>query len=117
MKVFSSEDTCNDPSDNHISVQGRLSPLGNSSHHYDSLGCTSDIPTLQSGEWIRVNIRLLPDTIEIGLGEDDYISVLKIDHIPVLNYLGKERAWIGFTASTGGLSQNHDIQWIHLINL
>lgn len=27
----------------------------------------------------------------------------------------KEKAWIGFTASTGGLAENHDVQFISLI--
>lgn len=57
-------------------------------------------------------------TIEIGLGEVDdkrYIQVLKVANQNFLDYTSRDRsAWVGFTASTGGLAQNHDVQWLSI---
>lgn len=73
---------------------------------------------------MKSKIRLLTNgTIEIGLGEmsdKEYIQVLKIEDHNFKNYLGtsnhqQHTAWFGFTASTGGLSQNHDVQLISMI--
>ncbi|KAI8640049.1 hypothetical protein BD408DRAFT_420387 [Parasitella parasitica] len=115
--TYKSSDRCEDPSDNHISVHGRLPPLGNSSHQNFSLGHTVRIPRLNCGQWIKSKIRLLRSgTIEVGLAEAadrDYIQVLKISNQNFMDYLmPKEKAWVGFTASTGGLSENHDVQLI-----
>lgn len=118
-----SSDRCADPSGNHISVHARRPPFKNSAHHDFSLGHTSRIPPLQCGKWLKAKIRLLTKgTIEVGLGEIDdneYISVLKVENQPFKTYMGSNVtnpvAWIGFTASTGGLSQSHDIQLISLV--
>jgi hypothetical protein len=57
-------------------------------------------------------------TIEIGLGEVNdkrYIQVLKVANQNFLDYTSRDkRAWIGFTASTGGFAQNHDVQWLSI---
>ncbi|CEP07579.1 hypothetical protein [Parasitella parasitica] len=117
--TYKSSDRCEDPSDNHISVHGRLPPFSNSSHQNFSLGHTSRIPRLNCGQWLRSKIRLLSNgTIQVGLAEAadrDYIQVLRITNQNFMDYLiPKEKAWIGFTASTGGLSENHDVQLISL---
>lgn len=113
-------DRCADPSSNHISVHARLPPLGNSAHHNFSLGHTSRIPLLANGKWMKSKIRLWSSgNIEIGLGESkdqNYIQVLKIQNQNFKKYLNdSKRAWIGFTASTGGISENHDVQLISII--
>lgn len=115
-----SSDRCADPSANHISIHGRKPPFGNSAHQDYSLGHTSRIPLLQCGEWIKSKIRLLSNgIIEIGLAEvndKEYIQVLRITNQNFMDYLmPKKKAWIGFTASTGGLAENHDVQLISLI--
>ena len=54
--TYENEDSTNDPSDNHISVQTAFhSPI--SSHHRCSLGCTSSIPRLNTGQTHAVIIR------------------------------------------------------------
>lgn len=119
MYLFSS-DRCADPSGNHISVQARPVPFANSAHHNASLGHTSRIPSLQNGKWMKSKIRLLDSgDIEIGLGEYNdnvYIKVLTVQNQNFKKYFCTKlnQAWIGFTASTGGLSQNHDIQFISI---
>lgn len=117
---LSSSDRCADPSSNHISVHARPPPLANSAHHNHSLGHTSRIPLLTNGKWMKSKIRLLSSgNIEIGLGEaydQDYIQVLKVQNQNFKKYLnGSKKAWIGFTASTGGISENHDVQLISII--
>ncbi|CAO0802530.1 unnamed protein product [Mucor circinelloides] len=117
--TYQSSDRCADPSTNHISVHGRKPPHSNSAHQDYSLGHTSRIPSLQCGKWMKSKIRLLSNgIIEIGLAEVDdkeYIQVLKITNHNFMDYLmPKEKAWIGFTASTGGLAENHDVQLISL---
>lgn len=112
---YYSSDRCADPSSNHISIHGRKPPLSNSAHQDYSLGHTSSIPRLQCGKWLKSKIRLLSNgIIEIGLaeaGDKEYIQVLKITNQNFMDYLmPKEKAWIGFTASTGGLAENHDVQ-------
>ncbi|KAI8077639.1 hypothetical protein BDF21DRAFT_464092 [Thamnidium elegans] len=118
--TYQSADRCADPSGNHISVQARPVPFVNSAHHDASLGHTSYIPSLQNGKWMKSKIRLLDSgDIEIGLGEYNdkvYIKVLTVRNQNFKKYFCSElkQAWIGFTASTGGLSQNHDIQFISI---
>ncbi|KAI7889474.1 uncharacterized protein EV154DRAFT_514343 [Mucor mucedo] len=118
--TYQSLDRCDDPSSNHISIQARLPPLENSAHHRYSLGHTSRIPLLANGKWMKSKIRLLSNgSIEIGLGESNdqnYIQVLKIQNQNFKKYLnGSKKAWIGFTASTGGISENHDVQLISIL--
>jgi peptide-N4-(N-acetyl-beta-glucosaminyl)asparagine amidase len=115
-----SSDRCADPSGNHISIQARKPPSANSAHHDYSLGHTSRIPSLQNGQWMKAKIRLLESgTIEIGLAEANdkcYIQVLKVENQSFKTYLNNSpKAWIGFTASTGGLSENHDVQLISIV--
>lgn len=113
-----SSDRCADPSGNHISIQARKSSFANSAHHDYSLGHTSRIPSLKSGLWTKAKIRLLEHSIEIGLGEANdkvYIQVLKVENQSFKTYLNLTKAWIGFTASTGGLAENHDVQLISIV--
>lgn len=121
--TYQSSDRCADPSGNHISVHARRPPSRNSAHHNFSLGHTSRIPPLHCGKWLKAKIRLLTKgTIEVGLGEIDdneYIPILKVENQCFKTYMGSSSknpvAWIGFTASTGGLSQNHDVQLISFV--
>ncbi|KAI7902788.1 uncharacterized protein BX663DRAFT_552182 [Cokeromyces recurvatus] len=119
--TYQSFDRCAEPSGNHISVHGRKPPLGNSAHQDYSLAYTFRLPPLQNGQWMKAKIRLFINyIIEVGLKENndaEYIQVLKATHINFMDYLtgGQNEAWIGFTASTGGLAENHDIRWISLV--
>lgn len=71
---------------------------------------------MNSGEWLRTRIRLFigRGLIEVALKEsasqeESYVPVLTKDNLDLVTFLG-DQAWIGFTASTGGLAQNHDIR-------
>jgi peptide-N4-(N-acetyl-beta-glucosaminyl)asparagine amidase len=70
---------------------------------------------LGNGEWIKARIRIEPNRISVGLGEasdTEYLEVLKVqaDPFKYLNFPNTQTAWLGFTAGTGGLSQNHDVK-------
>ncbi|CAO3688411.1 unnamed protein product [Umbelopsis vinacea] len=116
------EDRCEDPSGNHISIHGRLPPHSNSAHHKYSHGHTSSIPAMNSGTWFYARIHLLvkQNAIIVSLSDegDEQIGtgiklepVLTIKNINISEYLGRDaEAWIGFTASTGGLVQSHQVK-------
>ena len=110
-----SSDRCDDPSSNHISIHAVKPPLPNSAHQRNSLGYTSRIPAMNSGAWLQARIRFFigRGMIEVALketaAEESYVPVLTKDNLDLATFLG-DQAWIGFTASTGGLAQNHDIQ-------
>ncbi|KAI8376830.1 concanavalin A-like lectin/glucanase domain-containing protein, partial [Blakeslea trispora] len=122
--TYQSTDRCADPSNNHISIQARKASQPNSAHHDYSLGHSSRVPLFQSGQWFKSKVRLLTNgVIEIGVAEtnvkQDYRQVLKVSNHNFLDYVGtiNKSVWLGFTASTGGLSECHDIQWISFTEL
>ncbi|KAI9316425.1 hypothetical protein BX666DRAFT_1950459 [Dichotomocladium elegans] len=119
--TYKSADRCDDPSANHISIHAVMPPKPNSAHQRNSLGHTSRIPQMNSGQWIYARIRLFLSRglVEVSLKEneqeDDYTPVLAKEDVRLLDYLGNSsKAWVGFTASTGGLAQTHEIQWKQL---
>jgi peptide-N4-(N-acetyl-beta-glucosaminyl)asparagine amidase len=70
---------------------------------------------LGNGEWIKARIRIESNRISVGLGEasdTEYLQVLEVqvDPLRYLNFPDIQTAWLGFTAGTGGLSQNHDVK-------
>ncbi len=98
-----------DPNANHLSVQSR-GMFPNSADPTYSLGTTTTIPVLSDGKVHRAKIIYKPGNLRIFLDNMD---------VAVLNatvYLGKQlsldegKAWVGFTAATGGRSQIHDIR-------
>ncbi|CAO3691835.1 unnamed protein product [Umbelopsis ramanniana] len=120
--TYDSSDRCADPSGNHISVHGRLPPHSNSAHHMYSHGHTSNIPPMNSGTWMYARIHVLTKKRAIivsfsdegdeqtGIG-NKYEPVLSVKNIDICEYLGGDvEAWLGFTASTGGLSQSHQVK-------
>ncbi|KAI9488329.1 concanavalin A-like lectin/glucanase domain-containing protein [Zychaea mexicana] len=117
--TYKSADRCDDPSGNHISLHTAIPPQPISAHQKYSLGHTSRIPAMNSGKWIYARISIFVDEklVDVSLKEDDeeaddYVSVLAVNNVDLAMYLnGNSKAWIGFTASTGGLSQNQDIRW------
>jgi peptide-N4-(N-acetyl-beta-glucosaminyl)asparagine amidase len=121
--TYEGRDSCADPSSNHISIHTR-GELGNSSHHRHSLGCTSNIPSLGGEGVIYARIVYRPSRqIEVFLcvaGEgasacrdEDFISVLDVRDVDV-NFT---EGYVGFTAATGGLHQEHRILDFRLYSL
>ncbi|KAI9288787.1 hypothetical protein BC943DRAFT_121556 [Umbelopsis sp. AD052] len=120
--TYDSSDRCADPSGNHISIHGRLPPHSNSAHHMYSHGHTSNIPPMSTGNWLYARIHLLTKKQAIVVSFSDegndqtgignkYEPVLSVKNIDIQKYLGGDvEAWVGFTASTGGLSQSHQVK-------
>jgi lysophospholipase L1-like esterase len=97
-----------DPNDNHISVQSR-GTLPNTANPTFSLGSTTGLPLLADGNVHRAKVVYVPGTLTIFL--DDLtrpVLTVPVDLGTTLS-LDNSRAWIGFTAATGGRSQAHDI--------
>ena len=94
-----------DPSANHVSVQTR-GTQGNSVNHAFSLGSTSLIVDLNDGAQHTVRIESTPGSLRVFV--DDTIPVLQVAlDLPATLGLSGADAWVGFTAATGGLSQQH----------
>jgi hypothetical protein len=95
-----------DPNGNHVSVQS-LGTAPNSYTPNASLGLNQNIPELTSGNTFLARIVYAPGTITVFL---DGVQVLNVavDLSTLLN-LDQGRAWVGFTASTGGAWENHDL--------
>jgi peptide-N4-(N-acetyl-beta-glucosaminyl)asparagine amidase len=111
--VMNSSDRCADPSAHHISIHGRPNTI-NSAHHDYSLKHTSAIPAMNHGGWVQCRIRYLTSirTLEVALGG---ATVLTLHGLDLMAYLGQgDVCWFGFTASTGGLTQAHDLRWLSL---
>jgi hypothetical protein len=97
-----------DPNDNHISVQSR-GTLPNTADPTFSLGSTPAIPPLADGNVHTAKVVYVPGTLTIFL--DDLtrpVLSVPVDLGTTLS-LDNGRAWIGFTAATGGRSQAHNI--------
>ena len=87
-----------------------------------SHGHTSKLPPMNSGTWFYVRIHFLfkQNVIAVAFSDEgDEQSgigtkleyVLTVKNINIRQYLGEDaEAWIGFTASTGGLFQSHQIK-------
>jgi hypothetical protein len=112
------DDGFGDPNGNHISVHSR----GAEPNHVDeaySLGkATEGLPNLKDGKPHTVKVSYLPGSLKVYVDsmEKPVLTVmLKLD-----SFSGKEfrdasvldaegKAWVGFTAGTGSLTENHDI--------
>ncbi|MFH1111899.1 MAG: hypothetical protein V1712_02410 [Patescibacteria group bacterium] len=97
-----------DPNNNHISINSR-GILANDANHAYSLGYVTTIPSLANGTVYNVKIRYTTDTIRVYLN-DSTLPVLAVRvNLDSLLSLNSDKAWVGFTASTGNGYENHDI--------
>lgn len=116
LKDFGDEDLFHDPNGNHISVHSR-GPEPNHADEAYSLGtATEGLPNFKDGKAHTVRVSYTPGTLKLFLDEKPALTVpIRLD-----SFSGKEfknasvldadgKAWIGFTAGTGGLMENHDI--------
>ncbi|KAJ3223162.1 peptide-N4-(N-acetyl-beta- glucosaminyl)asparagine amidase [Clydaea vesicula] len=127
--TYASVDRCADPSDNHISIQTRGN-LPNSSHHQYSKACTSHLPRMNNGQYyscqIIFNLKLkavrvyLTDLVEYtnssSLKSENFQLVLDLNNFNLYSHLGaassngtEVEVFLGFTASSGFLTQRTDI--------
>lgn len=96
-----------DPNDNHVSVHTR-GALPNSAEQSASIGINTTIPTLWNNTIRTVRIDYTPGQMEVYI---DDMTTPRITAPADLSTLGLNagKAWIGFTAATGGASEAHDI--------
>ncbi len=95
-----------DPNSNHISVQ-TMGTAPNSYTPAASLGMTSAIPELNSAAVLTARITYAPGTLKVFLDGTEVLSVSVNLH--TLLTLDAGRVWVGFTSSTGGAWENHDV--------
>lgn len=99
-------------SDNHVSVQS-LGNNGNSVEDADSLGLIEAPFDLNDGETHTAVIRYRPGVLLVYLdGSPSPILTVSVDLQDINGddiLDGAGDAWVGFTAATGGASQDHDI--------
>lgn len=119
LKAFDdAEDPFQDPNGNHISVHSRGPEPNNVSEEY-SLGAVSNgLPSFKDGKPHTVKISYTPGSLKIYLDNMetpvqtlaitlDALSGKGFKDASVLDAEGK--AWVGFTAATGGGVNDHDI--------
>ncbi|MGE0481881.1 MAG: PQQ-dependent sugar dehydrogenase, partial [Phycisphaerae bacterium] len=98
----------NDPSDNHISIH-TLGTAPNSVNESASIGATTALPNLSDGA-PRV-VQVLYSNGELAVFLDDLETPVLTAPLDLASTLSLDNggAWVGFTASTGGSAENHDI--------
>jgi hypothetical protein len=98
-----------DPDPNHISVHTR-GTAPNSSDHADSLGWESEIADLPGADHF-VRIEYVPGMLSIFFPHDvsNPVLTVPVDLGQTLS-LDDGKAWVGFTAATGGEWAVHDIK-------
>jgi hypothetical protein len=106
----------NDPSPSHISIHTNGTGLNGWSESL-SLGSYSTMPALLDDAAIHtVTISYSPGTLAVYL--DDMVTpklTVAVDVAELLN-LDAGTAWVGFTATTGGGWQNHDVlNWTYTV--
>jgi hypothetical protein len=97
-----------DPNGNHISVQS-MGQTANTFATNASLGWATSIPNLSDGAIHSVRINYDPGTLRVYLDNlTNPVVTVKVDLNRKLA-LENGRAWVGFTAATGGAREIHDI--------
>ena len=104
---YLSRDSCEDPNDNHVSVNTRYD-RPNTAHHAASIAMCSDLSSsIADGNPHDVAVVFTHDRVEVWLDKKHVIHVHKWDMEKLL--AGKQNCWVGFTGATGGLSQRLDV--------
>lgn len=100
--------TVNDPSVPHVSVHTN-GTLANSVNEAASLGATAIVPPFSSGGVHSARLSYVPGNLFLYI--DDLVNpvlTVAVDLQATLS-LTSDRAWVGFTAATGGLNETHDV--------
>jgi glucose/arabinose dehydrogenase len=99
----------NDVNDNHISIHTRgVQP--NSAQESASIGAATTLPDMSDGAVHTVKIDYFPGEMDVYL---DDMTTPRITAGIVLDgmlSLNTGKAWVGFTAATGGAAERHDIR-------
>jgi len=97
-----------DPNDNHIGIQTR-GKNGNSADHTITLGTSRNIPILEDGSVHVMRIDYASNIMKVYLDDFTAPKITAYVKLDSLLDLDNGKAWLGFTASTGGSFANHDI--------
>jgi hypothetical protein len=75
---------------------------------------TTQIPNLRDGKEHQVAVIYQPDSLQVRV--DDLTTPLLTVAVDLSSLLDLDsgKAWVGFTAATGGAFENHDIPWFHV---
>ena len=105
-------DTHADPDSNHIAVITK-GTLANSANHQDALGValSQNLPSFSSdGQVHTASIIYVPPTLKVHIdGHFEPVLTVTIDLAATLNLDSDTQAYVGFTAATGGDSEEHAI--------
>jgi peptide-N4-(N-acetyl-beta-glucosaminyl)asparagine amidase len=108
---FHSKTDKNDPNGCHISIQTR-GKLSNSSHHSFSKGCSTNVPDFSDGSevYVAAEFNVTEKLVQVYLGhESDYYCILAAP-VSFDGVIDQDKdLYVGFTAATGGLCQEHQI--------
>jgi Legume lectin domain len=107
-----------DPNGNHISVHSRGAEPNHVDESYSLGTVTEGLPSFKDGKPHKVKVSYTPGSLKIyvdSMEKPVQTLAIKLDafsgkgfqNASVLDADGK--AWVGFTAGTGGLWENHDI--------
>jgi hypothetical protein len=119
-----SNDNVRDPNGNHISIHTHGHDP-NSSHHKYSKGCNSHIPLLNTGQLYGCRVYVNQKKISVFLSENcqlspafnakDYYLVVEAQEESIWALMQElSNVWVGMTATTGGLSQEHAIYYFQV---
>lgn len=111
--------THDDPNGNHVAVLTR-GAAPNTAHHRAARACNTAVPPLADGRAHRVAVAFEWDAGSDESSEEDASLVLSVwldgapalwrVAVPAAPLLGGPGLWLGFTAATGGLSQEHRVR-------
>lgn len=103
-----------DPNSNHISVHSR-GTLPNDESEVFSLGSTTQIPRFSDGAVHTCWALYTPGQLEIFLDTHQFPRLtVAVDIVQMLG-LSDGRAWLGMTAATGDVAENHDVLTLTLL--
>lgn len=97
-----------DPDANHISIITNGTGVVTPEQTY-SLGLTSNIADMSDGNVHQVKISYTPGTMKVYMDNMSTPAVTANVNLATKLALDTGRAWVGFTAATGGAFENHDI--------
>jgi hypothetical protein len=96
----------NDPNGNHISIHS-LGTATNTALEDIALARNTSIANLSDGNVRTARVDYIPGTMSVYL--DNVFVVTAFVNLDTLLDLDHGRAWVGFTSSTGGSKEAHDI--------
>lgn len=100
--------TGGDPNNNHVSVQ-TLGTQPNSGMGSASIGINPNVVNFRDGAVHTAYIDYTPGELLVYLDNNTTPIISSLVNLSTSLALTNGRAWVGFTAATGGSTENHDI--------